>query len=487
VLPARRVLREDPAVPDDPAPTAPLRLLLADDEESMRHFLARGLTRLGYDVVAVADGNDAVARWQQQPFALTVLDLRMPGLDGLAALRHVRSLDPDAVVVLMTAHGTVDTAVEAMQLGASDFVTKPFSLEELQVRLERALRTSAATRANRQLRALLRAPDCGVGLVAQSAAMAEVRRQIELLAHSDATVLLTGESGTGKGLVAKAIHACSPRAEQPFVPLNCAAVPETLIESELFGHEPGAFTGARTKKAGLLQRANGGTVFLDEIADMSLAAQAKIERFLQDREFTPLGAQAAVRVDVRVIAATNRDLPALVHSGAFRAELLWRLDVVAVRVPPLRERREDVPALVAAVLARLGKDGRPQHTLSPDAMAAMSAYDWPGNVRELENLVERMVVFAGARAELGAGDLPGEVLGAPATSAVTGGDDDHYEAAKVRFDRIYFANLLRRCGGSITVAAERSGISRSHLHRRLRELGLDAEDARRAAREAPDA
>ncbi len=471
-----------------PVPAAtPLRLLLADDEESMRHFLERGLGRLGYDVVAVADGTDAVARWQQQPFALAVLDLRMPGLDGLTVLRQLRSLDPDAVVVLMTAHGTVGTAVEAMQLGASDFVTKPFGIDELQVRLERALRTSAATRANRQLRALLQAPDCGVGLVAQSPAMAEVRRQIELLAGSDATVLLTGESGTGKGVVAKAIHARSARAEAPFVALNCAAVPEALVESELFGHEAGAFTGARTKKAGLLQRANGGTLFLDEIADMSLAAQAKIERFLQDREFTPLGAQAVVRVDVRVVAATNRDLPALAQHGAFRAELLWRLDVVALRVPPLRERREDVPALVAASLARLGRDGRPSHTLTPDAMAALTAYDWPGNVRELENLVERMVVFAGSRGELGSGDLPDEVRGsATASAAGADGGDDHYEAAKARFDRIYFANLLRRCDGSITVAAERSRISRSHLHRRLRELGIDADEARRAARDAPE-
>ena len=474
----------------DAAPAAltdasPPRLLLADDEESMRHFLERGLQRVGYEVVAVADGAEAVARWQQQPFALAVLDLRMPRLDGLGVLRQLRTLDPDAVVVLMTAHGTVDTAVEAMRLGASDFVTKPFGLEELQVRLERALRTSSATRANRQLRALLQAPDCGVGLVAQSPAMAEVRRQIELLAQSDATVLLTGESGTGKGVVAKAIHARSPRADRPFVALNCAAVPATLLESELFGHEAGAFTGARGKKAGLLQRAHGGTVFLDEIADMALDAQAKIESFLQHREFTPLGAQAPVRVDVRVIAATNRDLPALAQKGTFRQELLWRLDVVAVRVPPLRERREDVPALIAATLARLGKDGRARHTLTPDAMAAMGAYDWPGNVRELENLVERMVVFAGPREELGDADLPDEVRGAPMASAAVPADEQ-YEAAKARFDRIYFANLLRRCGGSITAAAELSGISRSHLHRRLRELGLDADDARRAARGAPE-
>jgi two-component system nitrogen regulation response regulator NtrX len=266
--------------------------------------------------------------------------------------------------------------------------------------------------------------------------------------------------------------------------MNCAAVPDALVESELFGHEPGAFTGARTKKPGLLQRAHGGTLFLDEIADMSLSAQAKIERFLQDREFLPLGAQALVRVDVRVIAATNRDLPALAQVGAFRAELLWRLDVVSLRLPPLRERREDVPGLVAATLRRLGSDGRANYTLTPDALAALTAYDWPGNVRELENLVERMVVFAGPRGELGVADLPAEVRGGEGAAAAAPAND-LYEAARGRFDRIYFANLLQRCHGSITEAAQRSGISRGHLHRRLRELGLDAEAARRTAR-APD-
>ncbi|MFY9341629.1 MAG: sigma-54 dependent transcriptional regulator, partial [Planctomycetota bacterium] len=268
----------------------PLRVLVADDEESMRHFLDRGLRRLGYDVVAVADGETAVARWQVGPFDLAVVDLRMPGLDGLQTLARLRTVAPDAVVVLMTAHGTIDAAVEAMHAGAADFVTKPFTLEELQLRLQRALLLSSATRENRHWRGLLGAPDAGVGLVTHSPAMAEVRRQIDLLGASDATVLLTGESGTGKGLVAKALHLRSARAALPFIAMNCAAVPDALVESELFGHEPGAFTGARARKAGLLQRAHGGTVFLDEIADMRLPAQAKIERFLQDREFLPLGA-----------------------------------------------------------------------------------------------------------------------------------------------------------------------------------------------------
>ena len=470
----------DPAVtpPAPPAALPPLRVLVADDEESMRHFLARGLKRLGHDVEAVADGSEAVARWQQRPFDLGVFDLRMPGADGLQALGRIRSTDPDAIVVLMTAHGTVDNAVEAMHVGAADFVTKPFTLDELQLRLQRAMQLRATTVQNTRLRGLLHAPDGGVGLCTHSPAMQEVLRQVELLSGSSATVLLTGESGTGKGLVAKALHLRSPRAELPFVALNCAAVPDTLLESELFGHEAGAFTGARTRKVGLLQRAHPGTLFLDEIGDLTPSAQAKIERFLQDREFLPLGAQTPVRVDVRILAATNRDLPALIKGGTFRAELMYRLDVVTLPLPPLRQRREDVPQLIAGCLRRHARDGQALPTLTPDALAALCTYHWPGNVRELENVVERMVVLAGSRPQLGIGDLPPEVRGGDAATAETVATNDDYEAARLRFDRIYFTNLLRRCRGSVTTAAQLAGISRGHLHRRLRELGLDADDAR---------
>ncbi|MBL9079180.1 MAG: sigma-54-dependent Fis family transcriptional regulator [Planctomycetes bacterium] len=461
------------------AATTPLRILIADDEESMRHFLQRGLKRLGHTVTAVDNGDTAVDRWQREPFDTAVIDLMMPGTDGLRTLCRIRAHDPEAVVLLMTAHGTVTTAVEAMQVGAADYVLKPFSLEELQLRLDRACRLRATTRENQQLRAMLTPPDGGVGLCAQSRAMRELVRQLELLRDSVSTVLLTGESGTGKGLVARALHLGSARADQPFVAMNCAAVPETLVESELFGHEAGAFTGARTAKAGLLLRAHRGTLFLDEIGDMSLATQAKIERFLQEREFLPLGGSEPVHVDVRILAATNRDLPALARSGAFRPELLWRLDVVNLRVPPLRERREDVPLLVATNLQRLARHGAPALQVTPEALAALCAYAWPGNVRELENVVERMAVLAGGRSELGVGDLPGEVVGeAPPAAAAAEG----YEAARSRFDRLYFEGLLRQHAGSITAAAASAGISRGHLHRRLRELDLDADRFRAGSR-----
>jgi DNA-binding NtrC family response regulator len=461
--------------PPTTTPTAALRILVADDEESMRHFLSRGLKRLGHTVVAVDDGDGAVDAWQRTPYDLAVLDLKMPGTDGLQALCRIRAVDPDAIVLLMTAHGTVQTAVEAMHVGAADFVLKPFALEELQLRLERALQLRRATRENHQLRAMLGPADGGTGLIAQGKAMREVVRQLDLLQGSNTTVLLTGESGTGKGLIARALHLGSARREEPFVVMNCAAVPETLVESELFGHEPGAFTGARTRKAGLMLRAHRGTLFLDEIGDMSPPTQAKIERFLGEREFLPLGGSEPVRVDVRIVAATNRDLAAMAEAGAFRPELLWRLDVVNLRVPSLRDRREDVPLLVATNLLRLARDGAPARRLTPDAMAALASYDWPGNVRELENVVERMVVMAGQREELGVGDLPREVLGDALPAPASGGD---YEAARTRFDRIYFESLLRQHGGSITVAAQHAGISRGHLHRRLRDLGLDAERIR---------
>jgi DNA-binding NtrC family response regulator len=465
-----------------PPPSPALRVLVADDEESMRHFLQRGLARAGHTVETVENGEMAVARWLGAAFDLAVLDLKMPICDGLTALTRIRTADPDAIVVLMTAHGTVATAVEAMHVGAADFVTKPFTIDELHLRLDRALSHRAAKRENRHLRAMLDGPSGTTGLFGQSASMRELLRQLDLLRESDATVLLTGESGTGKGLVARALHLGSPRHQAPFVALNCAAVPDTLVESELFGHEAGAFTGARTAKAGLLQRAHRGTLFLDEIADMSLPAQAKIERFLQDREFVPLGGQKPVAVDVRVLAATNRDLPALVREGAFRAELLWRLDVVSLRVPPLRERREDVPRLVVDTLRRLGKDGAAVHTMTPEAIGALTAYDWPGNVRELENVVERMVVMSGQRTTLGVGDLPPELRSPDPEDATAA--DDRYEAARERFDRIYFTNLLMQVGGSITAAAQRAGLSRGHLHRRLRDLGCDPTAAREAHKTA---
>jgi DNA-binding NtrC family response regulator len=455
-------------------PPRSLSILVVDDEESMRHFLGRGLRRLGHDVALAADGEQAVAAFAQRRADVTIVDVRMPGVDGLAVLGRIRAIDPAAVVVMMTAHGTIATAVDAMKLGAADFVQKPFEFDELWLRVERALELRQALRENQNLRALLAGGTGIPGLVCNSPAMRNLQVELELLRDSSATVLLTGESGSGKGLLARALHARSPRAQGPFVTINCPAVPQALFESELFGHEPGAFTGATQARQGHVLRAHGGTLLLDEIAELALPAQAKIERFLQEREFVPLGGSRPQRVDVRIVAATNRDLPALVAQGSFRAELLWRLKVVQLAVPPLRQRREDIPQLVVDLLQRqAARSGSPAKSVTAEAMAALCAYEWPGNVRELENLTERMAVLAGGRELLGIGDLPAEVRGGAFAADV--GD---YEAARRRFDHSYFSALLVRCDGSVTAAARQAGMSRGHLHRRLRELGCDAGLAR---------
>ena len=461
-----------PLEPTAGTPPRPTRVLVADDEESMRHFVQMGLKRLGHQVVAVADGEAAIDAWSKasgtdQAFDVAVLDVRMPGADGTSVLARIRSSDQEAVVLLISAHGTVETAVEAIHLGAADFVTKPFAIDELNMRLQRALGMRRTLQENHRMRTLLESPDKALGLCANSSAMRELLRQLDLVAASSTTVLLTGESGCGKGLVAKALHMRSPRRNEPFLAMNCAAVSEALAESELFGHVPGAFTGAHAKKAGLLQRAHGGTLFLDEIGDMSMALQAKIESFLQHREFVPLGSEALRKVDVRVVAATNRDLPERVAAGAFRKELLYRLDVVNLVVPPLRDRRDDIPQLIRTFLSS-GRNAAPHYHFSPDAMAVLIAYHWPGNVRQLENAIERMVVLAGQRRELGIADLPAEMRSSEESEAAA--TDDGYEAARTRFDRLYFQNLLRRAGGNVTEAARLCGLSRGHLHRRMKEL-----------------
>jgi DNA-binding NtrC family response regulator len=455
---------------------SPLRILLVDDEESMRHYLGKGLRRNGYAVTAVGDGESAILQFARDRFDVVVLDLRMPGVDGLEVLARIRASDPQAVVVLMTAHGSISTAVEAMRLGAADFLAKPFELDELALRLDRALAHRRISVENQQLRGLLQSQGGLEGLVGRSNAMQSVAREIELLRDATTTVLVTGDAGTGKGVVARALHMTSSRRDEPFVVVHCPSVRDDAFEATLFGSEgAGSGTPAASQRLGPIAKAHRGTLFLDAVGDVGLEWQGKLERFLQERTITPVGGTTSVGIDVRIVAATHHDLAEAVGRGAFRASLLWRLDVVRIHVPPLRDRRDDIPLLVHHHLRRLAQsDATPPKTVTAEALRALSAYDWPGNVRELENLTERMAVLAGARQVLSIDDLPAEIRGAAAAT----GEATDYEAARRRFDQAYFDALLERCNGSVPEAARIAGISAVHLRRRLRDLrGGDDGDA----------
>ena len=440
----------------------PMRVLVVDDEESMRFFVRRGLSRLGFDVDVHADGPAALAALGDAPFDALVVDYKMPGMDGLEVLRTARARDGEIAILVMTAHGTIETAVEAMRLGADDFVTKPFEIDELRIAIQRSVerRRGGAD------------PGGELGLIGISPAMRELRAAVERLGGSDVTVLLTGESGTGKEVVARALHAGSARAGGPFVALHCAALPQTLFESELFGHEQGAFTGAEQRRIGKLERADGGVLFLDEITEIDLAAQAKLGRFLQDRSFVPLGGSETRTVDVRIVAASNRDPAELVERGEFRRELYFRLNVVPLRVPPLRERRDDVPVLAQFFAERACRNvGVALGRFSDAALAALSGYDWPGNVRELENVVQRVVVLHAGKEEFGVADLPEEF--AATVSDVDGLETRAWQEAVAGFEKQYLEELCRKTHGNVSEAARIAGLSRGHLHRKIKQLGID--------------
>jgi DNA-binding NtrC family response regulator len=480
--------RVDSAASPAPGMTPPAasarscRVLVADDEESMRFFVRRALERDGYTVEAFDSGDRAARAFEARPFDVAVVDLKMPGVDGLGVLERLRAADPEAAVILMTGHATIRSAVDAMRGGAFDYITKPFEVDELLLGVERALAHRATLRENRELRRLVDTRTALGGLIGQSPAMRAVFDTVERLRESDATVLIRGESGTGKELVARALHAASSRAGGPFVPIQCAAIPEALFESELFGHEPGAFTGAVAQRRGLLEKADSGTLFVDEIGDLSLPVQAKLERALQERELVRLGGTAPIPVDFRVLAATNRDLEAMVRSGAFREELYWRLNVVPLLLPPLRDRREDVPLLVDHFLQlAVERLGVGRKTMTMEAMILLARQPWPGNVRELQNVVERLAVLHPEAEELGVGDLPEDMRAGLADIADTSAVDLtqlSYPDALLRFERDYLGALFARTAGNITEAARLAGLSRGHLHRKARQVGVDAEPFR---------
>ena len=371
------------------------KILVVDDEQSLREVLSIMLKRAGYAVTSVSDGEEAIEQVQKEIFDLVITDLRMPKVDGMEVLRAVKSASPETVVLIITAFATADSAVEAMKQGAYDYLTKPFQVDEVQLIIRNALEKRRLTTENILLKREMASQSSFAQLVGQSEAMRKVFDVVKKVADSKSNVLICGESGTGKELVARAIHYNSARSALPFVAVNCSAVPETLLESELFGHIKGSFTGAISNKAGLFEVANGGTIFLDEIGDTTPTIQVKLLRVIQEREFRRVGGTQDIKVDVRVVAATNKDLEKAVADGSFREDLYYRLDVIPIRLPPLRLRSGDIPLLVAHFLTRFSKEsGKPVPTLSPEAMQVLLGHEWRGNVRELENLIERVVAFS---------------------------------------------------------------------------------------------
>jgi two-component system response regulator HydG len=378
------------------------RILIADDHDALREGMAIALSRLGHEVLAVKGGAEAVLAYRKKPADVVVTDLRMVPVDGIEVVRRLRELDPEATVLVVSAHGTIATAVEAMREGAIDFIEKPFSPEVLRARVEKGIEIARERKGARAARARVEAleEDLGRehdphGMVGKSEPMRRVLEQVRKVATTGATVLVLGESGTGKELVARAIHDASPRREAPFVSISCAAIPEGLLESELFGHERGAFTGAIRRKLGRFELAQGGTLFLDEVGEIPPAVQVKLLRVLQERQFERVGGEETVDVDVRVVSATNRDLEALVRAGRFREDLFYRLNVVPITLPPLRDRPGDVEELARFFVSRLGsRVGRKVKGIAPEALELLRRHRWPGNVRELENVIEQALVFA---------------------------------------------------------------------------------------------
>jgi len=451
-------------------------VLIVDDDASMRHLLSVILDDHGYEARAVASGEAALEEIAARAYDLVLTDVRMPGMGGLALLRTIQERDPLLMVIVMSAYGSHEAAVEAMKAGAYDYLSKPFRPDEVVLVLRKAEERERLARENVRLRGELARSYRPEHLVGASEAMRELARQIQRLAAQKATVLLSGESGTGKELVARALHELSPRAGFPFVAVNCGALPEALLESELFGHVRGAFTDAVRNKKGLAAEADGGTLFLDEIGELPLALQPKLLRFLQEEEVRPVGDTRARRVDVRVVAASARDLKRAVADGGFREDLYWRLAVVPLRIPPLRERPEDVPALAEHFLARFARL-RPELgplSLADDARAALAAHRWPGNVRELEHALERAVVMTEGPVVHEA-DLPEEVRERPAGRPPAAGEGADALSIK-RATRALEASLIRaaleRTGGNRTKAAELLEISYGALLYKIRDYGL---------------
>ncbi len=456
------------------------RILVADDNAGLRDVMVESLGGLGHEVRGVGSGDAARDALEEGGFDLLVTDLRMPGLDGLALLEHLKARGQQLLTIVMTAHGSVDTAVKAMHLGALDFVEKPFQLSTMEAKVKKALERLAIVEENRLLRAELAQ---GYGsMIGSSPPMRAVFELITKVSETSTPVLILGESGTGKELVAREIHRRSARKDGPFVAVNCAALAESLLESELFGHERGAFTGATQTKRGKFELAQGGTLFLDEVGEISLSTQVKLLRFLQEKELERVGGSKTIKVDVRVVCATNRDLRLQVEEGAFREDLFYRINVISITLPSLRERRDDVPLLVEALLARHQGTTGLEGSVGEEALALLQMYEWPGNVRELENVLERALVLANpgpdGHRRIGPNDLPAEIRGGEGDAA---SQREYHEATGLmaqieRIEREIIRKALEEAQHNQTKAAKALHLKRSSLQYKMKKYALGKDE-----------
>lgn len=451
------------------------KLLIVDDEVSILQSLSGILLDEGYETSVAQSGEEALEKVKKDPPDLVLLDIWMPGADGLSVLHEIKTLYVQIPVIIISGHGTIETAVKATRIGAFDFIEKPLSIERVLLSIQNAIEFSRLAEENRILRKKAHQASRMTG---QSAAVENLRAQIGLAAPTNATVLITGENGTGKELAARMIHLSSRRSTRPMIEVNCAAIPEELIESELFGHEKGAFTGAIEKRKGKFDSANGGTLFLDEIGDMSLRTQAKVLRIIQEQVFERVGGSHPIQVDVRIVAATNKDLQKEIEAGRFRQDLYYRLNVIPIFVPPLRERLEDIPLLVENFAVEIaGASALGKKKLDPAIFPYLQRYSWPGNIRELKNFIERLIIMTPGQV-IGPGDLPADfrdVLRKDNGEAAYFRSQTLKEARSL-FEREYVLKKLEENGWNVSQTASKIGLERTHLHRKMKALGIKEAD-----------
>lgn len=450
------------------------KILIVDDEVSIRESVAGILSDEGFNPFKAESAEAAFPILSKEDIDLVLLDIWMPGMDGLEALKHIKENNPHLPVIMISGHGTIETAVQATRMGAYDFIEKPPTYDKIVLAVNNALHLSQLEKENLILR---QKTDRKPGLTGNSSAIKDLLQQVEKVAPTDAWVLIRGEHGTGKEVVAQSIHRMSAYSNKPMIELNCAAIPEELIESELFGHEKGSFTGALAKKRGKFDLADGGMLFLDEIADMSLKTQAKILRILQEQKFERVGGSKTISVSVRVLAATNKDLEQEIEEGNFREDLFWRLNVVPIHVPPLRERLDDIPFLLEEFLEVFSRKGLGEKRFEPRAIDAMQKHSWPGNVRELRNFIERVVIMSPE--EIISEDFIATVLHplpkAPTGAAPASGlyNMKNFKDARKIFEKTYIESRIKENNGNISQTAEQIGIERSHLYKKMKLLGID--------------